>query len=157
MNQGTKHGYLILADISGYTAYLAGVELTHAQDILAELLELIVERFSPLLSIAKLEGDAVFAYASQRKITRGETLLELVESTYLAFRDRVVTIRRQTTCECKACQAIPSLDLKFILHHGEYHSQTVSGNTELVGTDVNLVHRLLKNQVSETTGWKAYL
>jgi hypothetical protein len=33
MNQETQHGYLVLADISGYTSYLAGVELTHARDI----------------------------------------------------------------------------------------------------------------------------
>ena len=28
---------LLIADISGYTSYLAGVELDHAQDILADL------------------------------------------------------------------------------------------------------------------------
>ena len=59
MNQKTQHGYLVLADISGYTSYLAGVELTHARDILTELLKLIVEHFKPFLSIVKLEGDAV--------------------------------------------------------------------------------------------------
>ncbi len=156
MKQEPQHGYLILADISGYTSYLAGVELTHAQDILAELLELIVERFAPPLTIAKLEGDAVFAYVYQTEVPRGETLLELLESTYLAFRDRVESIRRRTTCECNACRAIPGLDLKFILHYGEYLLQNVSGRTELVGSDVNLVHRLLKNHVSAETGWVAY-
>jgi hypothetical protein len=30
MNQETQHGYLILADISGYTSYLVEVELAHA-------------------------------------------------------------------------------------------------------------------------------
>lgn len=157
MNNETQHGYLILADISGYTSYLAGVELTHAQDILTELLELLVEQFKPLLTIVKLEGDAVFAHVFQTKILRGEILLELLESTYLAFRDRVESIRRRTTCGCKACKAIPSLDLKFILHFGEYLLQNVFGITELVGSDVNLVHRLLKNRVSEVTGWKAYV
>jgi hypothetical protein len=156
MSQETQRGYLILADISGYTSYLSGVELTHARDVLTELLELIVERFKPLLTIVKLEGDAVFAQVPETKILRDEILLELLESTYLAFRDRVEGIRRRTTCECNACKAIPSLDLKFILHFGEYLTQNVSGITELVGSDVNLVHRLLKNHVSETTGWKAY-
>jgi class 3 adenylate cyclase len=157
MDQETHHGYLVLADIAGYTSYLAGVELTHAQDILTELLELLVEQFKPLLTVVKLEGDAVFAYVPQTEILRGEILLELLESTYLAFRDRVENIRRQTTCQCNACRAIPSLDLKFILHFGEYLLQNVSGITELVGSDVNLVHRLLKNHVSDATGWKAYV
>src|SRR5687768_7996941 len=156
MNQETQHGYLVLADISGYTSYLAGVELTHARDILTELLNLIVEHFRPFLSIVKLEGDAVFAHVPKTKIVRDETLLELFESTYFAFRDRVEGIRRRTTCQCNACKAIPTLDLKFILHFGEYVLQNVFGITELVGSDVNLTHRLLKNHVNEATGWKAY-
>ena len=157
MNNETQHGYLVLADISGYTSYLAGTELTHARDILTELLELIVQRFKPLLNIVKLEGDAVFAHAPKTKILRDETLLEMMESTYLAFKDRVEGIRRRTTCQCNACKAIPTLDLKFIVHFGEYVLQNVSGITELVGSDVTLVHRLLKNNLAEATGWKAYV
>lgn len=38
MTSETEHGYLILADISGYTSYLAQVELEHAQEILTDLL-----------------------------------------------------------------------------------------------------------------------
>jgi len=157
MNIETQHGFLVVADISGYTSYLAGTELTHARDILTELLELIVQRFKPLLTIVQLEGDAVFAYVPKSKLLRDETLLEMMESTYLAFRDRVEGIRRRTTCQCNACKAIPTLDLKFIVHFGEYLLQNVSGITELVGSDVNLVHRLLKNHVAEATGWKAYV
>src|SRR5688572_31267987 len=85
MNQETQHGYLVLADISGYTSYLAGVELTHARDILTELLKLIVEHFKPFLFIVKLEGDAVFAHVPKTKIVRDETLLEFLESTYLSM------------------------------------------------------------------------
>ena len=82
METKTQHGYLILADISGFTTYLAGVELEHAHEILTELLELIVERFRPALTIAKLEGDAVFAYAPESSMPRGETLLELIEACH---------------------------------------------------------------------------
>jgi class 3 adenylate cyclase len=151
-----QHGYLVLADISGYTSFVAGTELTHAQEILTELLELIVEHFRGLLTISKLEGDAVFAYAPDQRLPRGETLLELVEVTYAAFRNRRDGVQRRTTCECRACRAIPTLDLKFIVHHGEYLAQRVSGIHELVGSDVNLAHRLLKNHVADATGWRAY-
>ena len=152
----TQHGYLLLADISGYTSYVASTELTHSQDILSELLELIIERFKPLLTIAKIEGDAVFAYAPEIKISRGEAILELIESTYVAFRSRRDAAHRRTTCTCNACRNIPNLDLKFITHHGDYFVQDIAGIKELVGSDVNLIHRLLKNHVSESTGWRAY-
>lgn len=156
MDNETQHGYLVLADISGFTPYLAGVELLHARDVIAELLELIVQHFEPLLRLTKFEGDAVFAYVPKTNIARDETLLEVLETTYLGFRDRVESIRRRTTCQCNACRAIPTLDLKFVVHYGEYILHSVSGITELLGSDVNLIHRLLKNSVSEVTGWKAY-
>src|SRR5262245_16182070 len=152
----TQHGYLLLADISGYTSYVACTELSHSQDILSELLELIIERCKPLLTIAKIEGDAIFAYAPEKKIARGEAILELIESTYVAFRSRRAAAHRRTTCTCNACRNIPNLDLKFIAHHGDYFVQNIAGTKELVGSDVNLIHRLLKNHVSESTGWRAY-
>lgn len=153
----TQNGYLLLADISGYTSYVASTELTHSQEILSELLEVIVSHFKRQLVIHKLEGDAVFAYAPVRIIQRGESLLELIESTYLAFRSRRDAARRRTTCTCNACRNISNLDLKFLVHCGEYFVQDVMGTKELVGSDVNLIHRLLKNHVSESTGWKAYI
>ena len=157
MTDPTQHGYLVLADISGYTSYLAQVELDHAHEILTDLLETIVGKFKTVLTISKLEGDAVFAYVAEAKLPRGETLLELLEATYLAFCDRRDSSHRRTTCTCAACQNMPSLDLKFFAHHGDYILQQVSGIRELVGTDVNLAHRLMKNHLTEATGWKAYV
>lgn len=156
MNAATQHGYLLLADISGYTSFVAGTELEHSHEILSDLLGTICERIETLLTISKLEGDAVFAYAPETKLQRGETLLELIEATYTAFRDRQVSIKRATTCTCNACRNLPSLDLKFIAHHGDYVVQQVREIRELVGSDVNLVHRLLKNHVTEAMGWRAY-
>src|SRR2546423_9226150 len=120
MQTRTQHGYLVIADISGYTSYVAATELEHAHDILSELLELVVQRFTPTLAISRLQGDAVIAYAPEDKLPRGEMLIELIEATYVAFRDRVEAVRLRTTCTCKACEAIPTLDLKFVAHHGDY-------------------------------------
>jgi uncharacterized protein DUF2652 len=156
MDTKTQRGYLILADISGYSSFVARSELEHAHDILSELLEVIVKRLTAIFILSKLEGDAIFAYAPEGLLTRGETLLELIESTYAAFKDQQETIHRRTTCQCNACRNIPSLDLKFMVHHGEYVSQSISGHREMVGTDVNLIHRLLKNHVADGTGWRGY-
>ena len=157
MSATTQHGYLVLADISGYTSFVAGTELDHSHEILSDLLETICVQIEKLLTIHKLEGDAVFAYVPESLVARGETILELIEATYLAFRDRQTDIRRATTCTCRACQNIPTLDLKFIMHHGDYIIQQVRAIREMVGSDVNLIHRLLKNHVTEATGWRAYL
>ena len=58
-----QQGCLVIADISGYTAFLAGSELQHAQGILDELLGDILKTLAPPFETANLEGDAVFCYA----------------------------------------------------------------------------------------------
>jgi hypothetical protein len=156
MERKTQTGYLMLADISGYTSFVAQTEIEHADMALSFLLETIVEKLSGLLTIGQLEGDAVFAYLEESKLQEAKSLLELIDQTYLAFREKALALYSQATCPCKACRALPTLDLKFMLHHGEFLIQQVAGVSHLLGTDVNLIHRLAKNHVSESTGWKGY-
>ena len=156
MERKTQTGYLVLADISGYTSFVAQTEIEHAGMALSYLLETIVEKLDDLLVIAKLEGDAVFAYIEESRLEDCKLLLDLIDETYLAFRDKALSLFEQATCPCKACRALPTLDLKFVLHHGDFVLQQVAGIRDLLGTDVNLIHRLLKNGVSESTGWKGY-
>lgn len=152
-----QRGCLLLADIGGYSTYLAGVELEHSHDILADLLGRVVGQLGGLLELAKLEGDAVFCYdADTGDGPSGSSMLALVDGCYFAFRRRVRTILHHTTCTCDACKRIPHLGLKFLVHHGEYVLHEVVGQRELVGREVVLAHRLLKNSVTETTGLRGY-
>jgi hypothetical protein len=156
MESKTQKGYLVLADISGYTLFLAETELEHADIAISHLLEAIVGKLSSILTVSKLEGDGVFAYIEESKLPDGKTLLDLIDHTYLAFRNQANELSLKSTCPCRACRAIPSLDLKFMVHHGDFLLQQVAGIKDLLGTDVNLVHRLLKNHVAESTGWRGY-
>jgi hypothetical protein len=77
----------LIADISGYTGYLADVELDHAQDILADLIGAVVTALRPNFRLAKLEGDAAFTFATAEKID-GSMLLDTIERCYFGFRRR---------------------------------------------------------------------
>jgi hypothetical protein len=145
----------LIADISGYTGYLADVELEHAQDILADLVGAVVTALRPNFRLAKLEGDAAFTYMTTENID-GSMLLDTIERCYFGFRRRRRDVRQATSCECNACARIPDLDLKFVVHHGEAIIQKVAGRQELLGSDVIVVHRLLKNDVVEQLGIGAY-
>jgi uncharacterized protein YndB with AHSA1/START domain len=145
----------LIADISGYTGYLADVELDHAQDILADLIGAVVSALRPNFRLAKLEGDAAFTYMPAELID-GSMLLDTIERCYFGFRRRRRDVRQATSCECNACVRIPDLDLKFVVHHGLAIVQKVAGRQELLGSDVVVVHRLLKNQVVEALGINAY-
>ncbi len=146
---------LVIADISGYTGFLAGAELDHAQDILADLMGTVVSAFRPTFRLAKLEGDAAFVHAMTPSVDRPQ-LQDTIERCYFAFRRRLRDIGRASTCECNACILVPALDLKVVAHHGRVVRQRVASSAELVGSDVIVVHRLLKNHVEEATGAAAY-
>ena len=47
----TQTGYLIIADISGYSSFVAKSELEHAHDILSELLELVLKRLTVIFTL----------------------------------------------------------------------------------------------------------
>jgi uncharacterized protein YndB with AHSA1/START domain len=79
-----------------------------------------------------------------------------IEQAYFAFRKRLRSIKQANSCECQACSRMQSLDVKFVVHHGEFIRQKMSGREELAGRDVILIHRLLKNDVGKTFGPHAY-
>src|SRR5690242_3049653 len=151
-----SEGYLLLADISGYTKFLTGTELEHAQAIIHELTTLVRDRLVPPMQFVKIEGDAVFCYADAARFRDGERFLELIECCYFDFSNRLLNMARNTTCRCSACAAIDSLDLKFLSHYGRFVIDSEAGAVDLAGPDVILVHRLLKNTVSESMGVTAY-
>jgi hypothetical protein len=151
-----QFGYFLIADITGYTQYLSASELDHAEKVLSALLNLLIDHTRPPLIISRLAGDAVISYGLAERFVTGQTFVEMLEDTYVSFRRQLEVMVRNTTCPCNACRNIGSLDLKFFLHYGEFRVQKLGGHDELVGSDVNLIHRLLKNSVSETTGLRAY-
>ena len=156
MAEIVRQGCLVLADISGYTAYLAGVELEHSHDILADLLGIVTDGLCPPLRLVKLEGDAVFCISPEQEPIDGVTLLDAIGSTYIAFARRRRTVALSSSCECDACRRTPELDLKFCVHCGSFVEHDVAGSRELVGSDVVVAHRLLKNTVAETRGLSGY-
>ena len=156
MLKDAERGCLVIADISGYTGLLVDTELEHAQDALRDLIQTVVGKLRPQFRLAKLEGDAAFVYSLTDAID-GSQLLDTLEAAYFAFRRRLESISRATTCDCNACIRIPGLNLKLIAHHGTFVRQRLYGVEELTGSDVIVVHRLLKNRVTERFGSGGYL
>jgi hypothetical protein len=145
MNNRTDHGFLILADVSGFTAFVTTTELEHGSEIIAALLDEVVGHLSPPLEIQEIEGDAVFALGGESSPLPRTRLLEVLEDAFAAFKIRQRAMQDAETCLCGACQRIGTLDLKMVVHHGPFLRHTVGGRNRVTGTAVILVHRLLKN------------
>ena len=160
--------YLLLADISGYTGFMLGVEQAHGVDfsggipagyeVLGALLDAVVEGVQPDFGVAKLEGDAVFAVAPADSLDgRGSSVLNQLQTVYQAFHARRAQARQAQDHICTACPAVGRLDLKMVLHRGQVVRQTVGSNSELLGPAVNVAHRLLKNSIQSRIGYRPYL
>ena len=155
MSTTSRGVVLLLADLSGYTAYLAASEPERAPALAADLVETVVRQLRPTFRLEKLEGDAAFMVAPLDRLT-GPVLLDAIDATTAAFRTRLRSLAQSTTCDCEACRRIPELGLKFVVHAGEVVTQRVAGRTELAGVDAIIAHRLLKASTPASIGLERY-
>src|SRR2546428_3832019 len=82
----SEAGFLVLADISGFTAFVVGTELEHGAQVTGVLLEAVMRRLAPPLEIQELEGDAVFAIGADGALPDGSVLPALLADAFGAFK-----------------------------------------------------------------------
>jgi class 3 adenylate cyclase len=164
-----QRGTLLLADISGYTGFLQGIADAHAEllvdtdepapvySLLSSLLDGMATAIAPSFQVVKFEGDAIFAVAPDGpQSVHGDAVIGCLRSCYAAFAERRADGRSQLTCSCNSCSRVNDLDLKFVLHHGDYVLQRIIGREELAGPEVIVAHRLLKNHARDLVGAHPY-
>ncbi|UCC56690.1 MAG: DUF2652 domain-containing protein [Gammaproteobacteria bacterium] len=154
-DQVTHQVLLMIADISGYTKFMVSsdLEIEHSQRVISELIQTIIEQVEIPLEVSKLEGDAIFLYVKKdsdvysredvRKVT-GEKLILFFD----AFHEKLQELRGDVSCSCGACSNLHALKLKIVVHSGEALFYRIHHFNELSGSDVILVHRLLKNSMT---------
>ncbi|MBI4547221.1 MAG: DUF2652 domain-containing protein [Ignavibacteriae bacterium] len=143
---GTYTALIFIPDISGFTKFLNETELAHSQGIISKLLEAILESNELGLSVSEIEGDAVLFY----KIGSAPSLPEVAKQSktmFLKFHHLLKVIDKTRTCNCAACDSVVRLTLKLICHYGTVSTITVRNFMKLLGSDVILAHRLLKNNI----------
>lgn len=140
-----QNGLLLIPDISGYTEFVNSVEITHSAHIISNLLETILATNELGLELHEIEGDALFFYKSGDPPSL-KVMMEQINRWVDAFNVRLIELM-QDLCSCGACQSIPNLSLKVVGHYGEVGIFTIGNRTKLIGKDVILAHRLLKNSL----------
>jgi len=147
----SESGFLVLADISGFTAFVTATELEHGAEVTGVLLAGVMEALAPPLEIQELEGDAVFALAPDDAEEAERSLMEAFGRAFAAFAERQREMSLDTSCYCRACRGVLGLSLKLIVHHGSFMRQVVRGRSRVAGPDIILAHRFLKNDVEPRT------
>jgi len=140
---GLQEGALVLADISGYSAFVQQTEVDHSWSILHELLDTMVRSLAGQMDVSQVEGDAILFISGLSTAD----VINALEGTFVAFHRRLRDMQAVTTCPCNACANIGILKLKFVVHHGKFSRQRLGSVEQLHGADVIIPHRLLKNHV----------
>ncbi|MBT2517485.1 DUF2652 domain-containing protein [Streptomyces sp. ISL-90] len=141
---------LLIADISGYTDYMSShrMSLAHAEVNTARMLEKMIDA-APGFDLIEIEGDAAFLSRQADAVETDTAILEILRSAVAMHR--AFHLERQyvtaNLCPCAGCKGAADLKLKFVAHIGDVATQTIRDRIKLVGIDVILVHRLLKNPV----------
>lgn len=141
---------LLIVDISGYTRFVQQrpVSLEHAESIVTELMESIIDRTGSPLVVNKLEGDAALLYV-ETKGARREAIREALAQAATFFDVFAGSLQRirhaRSHCNCEACANIESLQLKAFLDVGEIVVKQVRQFEEIAGETVIRVHRMTKN------------
>jgi len=138
----------ILPDISNYTSFMTGNRFAfgHAQYVVFSLINTMIKAACKTVELSKLEGDAALFFVDSTKLTSAE-VGQCVMGIFAAFfreRERLI---RSNICPCSACTQIGNLDLKIFVHRGRASRFEFRGSIDHFGTDVIILHRLMKNSV----------
>ena len=146
-----QNAVIVLADISGYTRFikLHGMALAHAESIITELLDSIIDHTEHPLTLNKLEGDAALFYAltGANPQAVAESVLRQVNGFFQAFSMRKKEIGVDALCNCDGCTEVVHLNIKAVVNFGSVVVRQVRQFEEISGTSVIIAHRLMKNSV----------
>jgi len=139
---------IFIPDISGYTKFITETETKHAKHIIIELLEVIIKADKLKMHVSEIEGDAVLFYLKGDPPELGE-LISQAKKMFLDFHTHLKIIQRDNVCQCGACRSAVNLTLKFVSHFGILEEVTIQNFSKIMGSDVILAHRLLKNSIND--------
>lgn len=139
---------IFIPDISGFTKFVTKCEINHTNHIISNLINIILDSNPLELKLSEIEGDAVLFY-SKGTPPKKEEIIRQSKRMFINFHTNLKSMERNFFCKCGTCTTASNLTLKFIAHYGVCKDVPIHNSTKLIGSDVILAHRLLKNNVPE--------
>jgi len=139
---------IFIPDISGFTKFVTETEIGHSNHIIADLIGIILGSNILGLKVSEIEGDAVLFYFRGTP-PKKEEIIQQSKRMFIDFHTNLKVMEKDFTCKCGACTTVSNLTLKFITHYGVCKEVSIHDFNKLIGSDVILAHRLLKNNVPE--------
>ena len=138
---------LLIPDISGFTKFVNNNDIKHSSHVISELLEAIIDQNTLGLQVAGIEGDAIMFYRVGPCPGLDEVISQC-KKMFLAFHQHLNNYKLGKFCHCGASISDLDLSLKFVVHYGNLVINIIHNYLHVIGPDVILTHRLLKNNIN---------
>jgi hypothetical protein len=135
---------IFIPDINGFTAYISKTDIRVAKRVIPALLETIMEQNELGLRLVEIQGDAILYYRIGDPPSPGE-MVSQAKRIFSAFTQRLESLSLELL---EDGLTLPDrLGIKIVAHYGKIAITKIRGNARLIGEDVIIAHRLLKNSV----------
>lgn len=146
--EGLESAFFCVPDITGFTKFMATTDIAFSREVIPSLLRKLIDCNVLKLKIGEIEGDAIFFYKTGRLPAVGRVAAQCT-ALYTTFSDFIRSIKEDDPENYEKYLADSQLGLKIIIHHGQISLHNIKGRIKLLGTDVIIAHKLLKNKIPD--------
>jgi hypothetical protein len=137
---------IYIPDINGFTSYISKTDIRIAKKVIPALLDTIIEQNELGLKLVEIQGDAILFY----RIGEPPSPYQMISQSkriFSAFTSKLEALSDSLSSD-EAMSLPERLGIKIVAHYGKIAITKIRGNLRLIGEDVIIAHRLLKNSVS---------
>ena len=143
---GLECAFFCVPDITGFTKFIATADINFTKDVIPALLRKLINSNILKMKIGEIEGDAIFFYKTGR-LPSVSKVAEQCKSLYKTFSDFISSFQQNDPENYNLYLADSQLGLKIIIHYGHISIANIKGRIKLLGEDVIIAHKLLKNGI----------
>lgn len=145
---GLEPAFFCVPDITGFTKFIATADINFTKNMIPALLRKLIDSNILKMKIGEIEGDAIFFYKKGRLPSVGK-VAEQCKNIYQTFSDFISSIEQNDPENYNLYLADSQLGLKIIIHYGHINTANIKGRIKLLGADVIIAHKLLKNGIED--------
>jgi hypothetical protein len=147
-NEDIQGAFFCVPDITGFTKFIATSELSFSSYFIPGLLRRLIGANIIKLNVGEIEGDAIFFYKTGR-LPSISMVARQCRLLFQTFHEYLKMIEKEDPENYAKHLAEGQMGLKIIIHHGQIMAANIKGRTKLIGQNVIIAHKLLKNSIKE--------
>lgn len=147
-NEEIKGAFFCVPDITGFTRFISTSDLSFSRNFIPGLLRRLVNANIIKMNVGEIEGDAIFFYRTGR-LPSVAMVAKQCKLLFQTFHNYLQSVQKDDPENYQKHLADGQMGLKIIIHYGEIMEANIKGRTKLIGENVIIAHKLLKNSISE--------